>query len=669
MDNPMAGVDDMGVRRRVWLRAGRERRRGWLGWSALVAVAALGVASAALSVVNASDRIENIGLAIGHFALATVGVFILARRAAPLVGWLLVTIGVAGSFSLTAWQVAHLAAVRGDDLSTGRTAVAIADASFASVLTAAMLLGLTLPTGRLLSPRWRIIAGGVVAFGIAGIVVSLASPPHVDEIAQHMTAGEFPGRGSAKQALEVAFVVLLALSAVALLLRLRRAQGEERQQMRWVVFTGVIVMLHFPVSGSIESEVVSQLLPGLVTVLLAAGLTVALLRYRLWDIDVVLRRSVVYGVLWGSITLAYLAMASGFGLTAGSRLPVGLAIVSTAVAAMVFQPARRALERAADTWVFGERSPAHEAMGQLGARLQHADRVDDIATHLAHAATAALGLGRIEVAIAGRITAREGRANGEPFTVVPLARGEERIGELRCQARPGGSLTEDDEALLAALAGQAALAISHARLASRVVHAQAAEHRRIERDIHDGVQQELVALIAQLGLAGATSNGEGAVFGRLRADAQRILANLRDVAQGIHPSVLADGGLFEAVNDAAARLPLTVAIEVPTELRGNRFSDDVELAAYFFVAEALTNVVKHAGTANARVRFAGRDGTLHVEVSDTGRGFDPNVTPRRGLAGLADRIQAMGGRLVLESEPGTGTRVTATLPLTVGAHT
>ena len=211
-----------------------------------------------------------------------------------------------------------------------------------------------------------------------------------------------------------------------------------------------------------------------------------------------------------------------------------------------------------------------------------------------------------------------------------------------------------------------ALAVRNARLAGRVVNAAESERRRIERNIHDGAQQELVALVANLGMArSAAVDGElrPDVIDDLRLEAQQILSELRELAQGIHPSVLSDGGIVEAVEDRCARLPLEITIKASEGLRKRRFGDNIEGAAYFFVTESLANVLKHAGASRATISLTYGDGRLQLRVADDGRGFDPHAASVGGLAGLRDRIRALGGTVTIASRPGTGTCITASLPV------
>jgi signal transduction histidine kinase len=232
-----------------------------------------------------------------------------------------------------------------------------------------------------------------------------------------------------------------------------------------------------------------------------------------------------------------------------------------------------------------------------------------------------------------------------------------------------GGIGDRELELINALGGQAALLVVNMRLAGRIVGAQEAERRRLERNIHDGAQQELVALVAKLGLARARSkHGEvdDEMLLELQRDAQTILRDLRDLAQGIHPSVLTDGGLVEAVEDRCSRLPIDVEVESSPELRHQRFDDDVEGAAYFFVTEGLANILKHASASAARVNIHRHDGELELTVGDNGVGFDPAAIRQNGLAGLSDRFTALAGSVALDTRPGGGTVLTARLPVEAG---
>ena len=650
-------------------------------WGLTALAAALLAAAVATGVVAAILQLwVLVPLAASATATAGLGALVVTRRPQTRSGWLLIGLGLSMAITLSTRQFAFFTGVYHDgDLAITQALIAVSDATFSPVVLFLALLFLTFPDGSLPSPRWRPLVGLLVGLVSVAVTVDLLTARYVVDPAAYLADISTLGAEGAEigrlvfgvyYVVGALVLIVFLLSAASLVLRLRRAQGEERQQIKWVVYTGVASLLLFPVDA-VQSPSplvwnIQLLLGGLSFLPVVAGFGLALFKHRLWDIDLVVRRSLVYGVLWLVIAGVYVALAAGLGLAAGRRFPVELAIGLTVLATLAFQPARRSLERLADRWVFGRRESPLEAMHEFGELLGSAERPGDIASQLAATAAAAVGLAWVQVELEGSAPAWVGAPNREPRTVFAITRRDEQLGELVCRPRAGQRLSGDDRALLAALASHAGLAASHARLASRIVQAQESERRRIERNMHDGAQQELVALVAQLSLARTRANGDGssgAVLTRVQDEVRQILANLRELAQGIHPSVLSDGGLVAAVEDRCSRLPVAVSLDVAPALRSRRLSDDVESAAYFFVAEALTNVLKHSRSTSVFVRLTLGRSDLTVEVVDTGVGFEPRAARGSGLSGLADRIHALGGEISIESRPGAGAKLSATLPV------
>jgi signal transduction histidine kinase len=267
----------------------------------------------------------------------------------------------------------------------------------------------------------------------------------------------------------------------------------------------------------------------------------------------------------------------------------------------------------------------------------------------------------------------------EAVLVVPLPG-----GRIECGPRRDGELVDEDRRLLQQLAGQAAPAVRNLQLTTelrrqatelaesraRVAEAQDAERRRIQRDLHDGVQQDVVVLTAKLAMARERlrrGDDAGRPLAELQADLGRLLGQVREFAHTIHPPVLADQGLLEAVEAQAARLPLAVVIEADSALRGARYPQHVEAATWYVLSEALTNVVKHAGARQVCVTLRQPGGRLVVEIRDDGCGFDPEVPRGLGLTGLADRVAIARGTLRLVSRPGVGTTLCAEIPVSADA--
>jgi signal transduction histidine kinase len=276
------------------------------------------------------------------------------------------------------------------------------------------------------------------------------------------------------------------------------------------------------------------------------------------------------------------------------------------------------------------------------------------------------------VGVAGEVTE-------EKPTGVDLVHVAELVGRIDLGPKPGGYAAADLE-LLATVSTQATTAVANVRLATqlkegleelstsrvRLIAAQDAERRRIERDLHDGIQQEVVALIAGLRLARNRLSRDQLTaeeLTELQDQAREMLRDLRELAHGIHPPVLTDNGLVAALESRVSRFPLTVEIVADDGLRDERFTEDVEGTAYFVACESLTNVAKHADTESARIRLSRFYNLLCLAVDDSGRGFQPNGARSGGLANIRDRVEALHGRLTIESQVGAGTSIRAELPL------
>ena len=267
-------------------------------------------------------------------------------------------------------------------------------------------------------------------------------------------------------------------------------------------------------------------------------------------------------------------------------------------------------------------------------------------------------------------------------TAFEVSHGGERLGALTLAKRPGEALTPVEARLAAQLAAQAGLVLHNAGLTEqlkermaelrasrkRIVEAADSERRRLERNIHDGAQQQLVALSVMARLAETSVDGdkEGAraLVVQAQVDATNALANLQDLARGIYPPLLADQGLAAALEAQARRSPVPVTVEADGL---GRYPQEAEAAIYFCVLEALQNIAKYAVASRAAVRLAGQVGpgsVLEFSVADDGAGFDlGSAGYGTGLQGMADRMAALGGDLQVRSQPGHGTTVTGRLPV------
>jgi len=473
-------------------------------------------------------------------------------------------------------------------------------------------------------------------------------------------------------------VYALFLWAVGLqVMRYRHATLRERKQIRWVLFGGVtalvigvipelmqtIGLIDPIVHGSFASLIVVP-----VFVIFMGSVVIAVVEPPWVDVDIVIRKSFVYGALSFVILLIYIGVAAAFGVVAaGAQLSIEIALILTVIVAMLFQPARRRLQLVADRWVFGARPTRFEAVAEFGGTIEQSVDPAELLPRLVETIRKAIRLEWASATLDDGTQAVSGEPNGKVRLEVPIGVGSENVGRIECGPKLGGSIDDDERHLVQTLAAQVGLAVMNARLAGRILNAAEAERRRIERNIHDGAQQELVALVARLGMAktkAASGELSPEAIAELQNEAQHILSDLRDLAQGIHPTVLSDGGILEAVEDRCAHLPLDVSLQASERLRTMRFDDDVEGAAYFFVSEALANILKHSAASRVEVTLDAPGDRIELGVSDDGCGFNPNTDRGNGLTGLGDRIRALGGTLTISSKSEHGTSIQASIPTT-----
>lgn len=537
-----------------------------------------------------------------------------------------------------------------------------------------------------LQPAWVFAWGAEDGGSPTGGFPEIASPIHVRSLS-------FLG-APLRAYLDAALALAPPVGAVVVGLRYRRLRAQRRLQIRWPMY-GVLAVSLAPLAAVLRqagalSAPVSDLIVIAALCALPASAVIGLVRPDLFDVDRAMRRPLVYMPLWIAIAGAYVGVAAALGLAA-SAAGLQLAIVVTIVATVLFEPARRYLAVRAGRWAYGDSLSGEELVRRLGATLEHTLDLEQLTAEIAAIAREGLGVRWAQIRVDGAVAVPDGdppQAGEIPALSAALVHAGEHLGQIECGPRVRGRTQASDRELFGTLARQAALAIHNARLAgelgrsleeikaqagelaasrSRIVAAQESARRQIERDIHDGSQQELVALIARIGLAqnqfGRDPGRLGETLGDLQSEARQALENLRQFAAGIHPAVLSDHGIVKAIESRAARFPLGVTIECDPQMRAARFDESVEGAAYFFVSEGFANALKHAAAERVRVRIDRSERQLEVQVSDDGVGFNVGCIERSGLAGLADRIEALGGSFDLDSSPGKGTTLTARLPI------
>ena len=639
------------------------------------------------SYANALSIIANI---IG----ISIGTVVAAKRPDNRIGWFFmaagITLGISGLGN--AYAIHALLADPGS-WPGGHFAAWLAAWTGFIPLFMLTFLFLLFPTGEVRSPRWRpvwwlLIVSTIVATS-AGLYYSTTT--WSDPFPQ---SGSVAGTGSVLFFLVLFLVPLVAsliASLAAVIVRAIYSTGDERLQIKWFATGAAFVVLSFLINftqGQVTPVWIS-VFQSVAFIFLFSTIAIAVLKYRLYEIDVVINRAVVYGTLAVFITLIYAAIVVGVGTLVGGQSNKFLSAVAAAVIAIAFQPVRERSRRFANRLVYGKRATPYEVLSDFAERVAGTYAVDDVLPRTAHILAEGMGATRADVwvrvgselrtagswpsAAVSHVPIADDLAVPGASATVPVRYQGELLGALSVTKAPGEVLTSADTKLLADVASQAGLVLRNVGLIEelrasrqRLVAAQDEERRKIERNLHDGVQQQLVALNVQAGLLARASGGDASKLAglaeQLQTRASEALDDLRDLARGIYPPLLADKGLGAALEAQARKAALPVSIE--TDGVG-RYEQPVEAAVYFCTLEALNNVAKYAAASNATVALEQRNGHLWFTVIDDGAGFDTNATSYgTGLQGMADRLDAIGGTLQVTSTPGAGTSVSGSVPVT-----
>jgi signal transduction histidine kinase len=629
-----------------------------------------------------------------------VGAFVAARASSNAVGWLMMTFGLSFLLGALSDEWANYSLDHGG-APLDQVAFWLTSWIYIVGLVALPLMLLLLPDGQVLTRRWRwVVRLGIVA-GCLSALLSMVAPGPIE-----LDVPSPPNNPLGIEALEpitsgpIGFISFLAIFLVALLavvslvLRYRRSDGADRQRLR--LFTSVVLLATLLVVASVAtssnegSDALNDILFisffATVGIGIPAAMGVAILRFRMYDVELVIRKTVrfaVVTVLLAAAMGAILFLLSGpvVGYLAGDaenlEVPFYLSGIATGLLVL---PLWRVSRRIADRVVFGGRSTPYEVMTAFSRRLGDPYETDDILPRMAAVLGNAVGAERADIWLGG--PSERSHAAGWPDRSAPLDPGDDAVpvryqgdelGALSVSMPPTDPMDASKRQLIADLAAQAGPVLRNVRLVEdlresrrRIVTAQDERARKLERDIHDGAQQQLVALAVKLRLADQLVERDPTkaheAIRSLQDDATQVLDDLRDLARGIYPPLLADQGLVAAV-EAQARRAVT-----PTEIRADdigRLGRDVEVSVYFCVLEALNNVAKYAGAEHVTITLARADGRATFSITDDGGGFDvTRAGTGTGVQGMRDRLDAVGGELLVESEPGRGTVIRGTVPVT-----
>jgi two-component system NarL family sensor kinase len=499
--------------------------------------------------------------------------------------------------------------------------------------------------------------------------------------------------GSIESVLPAVYLVLTIVIAIWGYRTLRSTA--DRQKIRWLMFASLVCggstfFLWYLPTFILGQPLLNSDGLGLLVLPYPLALAIAILRYRLFDIDILINRTLVYGILTASVVGVYILVVSTLGTllhTSGSPFN---SLLATGLIAVLFQPLRAQLQRLINRLMYGERDEPYAVLSRLGSRLEATLAPEAVLPTIVETVAQALKLPYAAIALkqddAFSITTSYGLSQGKPL-ILPLVYHTETIGQLLLAERaPGDAFTAADQRLLEDIAHQAGVAVHAVRLTAdlqhsreRLVTTREEERRRLRRDLHDGLGSTLAALHLQAGAIRAMVRHDPAAaeeeLADLQAEIRSAVGDIRRLVYALRPPTLDELGLVAAIQQYAAQCSISgsgkeqamqtdanlhIVVEAPEQLPA--LPAAVEVAAYRVTQEALNNVTRHAQACSCVVRLALLDG-LQLEITDDGVGLPIEPHAGVGLLSMRERAAEVGGSCMIETAPGQGTRVLVKLPL------
>jgi signal transduction histidine kinase len=645
-----------------------------IAWAAVGLSTAMGIGAPLLNKFAGLGTGSLMGwlVIVWTLTFSLIGALIVSRQPRNMFGWVLTLVTVLVTIDLAAATYGMLAISNQHGAWPAGVAVAWLGGGWIWIPISALLvifIPLLYPTGHLLSPRWRFAIWCAFAFILlAGIGNALFPGPLFSNSRLRNPLG-LEGSANLLDGLRSASLIPGAVGVIgalaSLIVRFRRARGQERQQLKWFLLGCVLFTIPFSLHGPVPNEI-QQLATVLLWPALPVSIAIAMLKYRLYDIDLVINKSLVFATLAVFITAVYVGIVVGIGTLAGSadEPNLTLSIIATAIVAVAFQPARERIQRFANRLVYGKRATPYEVMADFSERMAGALSADEVLPRMAEAAAGGVGAkaSRIRLDLPNgspRVVSWPAGREADHFDrVLPVAYQGDPIGEIAVAKAAGEPITPAEGKLLSDLAAQAGLVMHNVRLAlelqsrlaeissqaaqlrtsrQRIVAAQDEERRRLEESIRSGSEQQLIRIRKALASAelGLTSDPAAAIvtLEELTAQATAVLEELRELARGIYPPVLESEGLAAALQAHVGRTSPAVAIDSNAI---DRYPSEIEAAIYFCCVEALQGV-----TGPAAVRLGEHDAGVDFSVSGCG--------PLDGrLQRMEDRVEALGGSLQFE---------------------
>ncbi len=561
------------------------------------------------------------------------------------------------------------------------------------------------PTGTVYRPHWSALIKGAAIVKFLGVAAEIvASPRQVGFFALPVNPFFVPLLASYQPFIAVTIGVrgillpLMTLAGlVSLGLRYRGAALRERQQIKWIIWAPAVMLLGGLVTLLLLVSRVQWAWPYGALVffttaqfILLASLTIAILRYHLFDIDRLINRTLVYVALSVIVIAVYGLLVSAFSLLFQTSGNYWVSLVATALIAIWFQHARNHVQAGVNRLLYGERDAPYAALSRLGQRLETTLAPDAVLPAIVETVAQSLQLPYVAIELTTGDSERKNRVAFPAWSVLtppelvrlPLTYQNETVGQLVLAPRsPGESLTSADQRLLADFARQAGIA-AHAvqltkdlqRSRERLVTAREEERRRIRRDLHDGLGPALAAQVLKIGAArermGHDPAGADRLLAELERDIEAALADIRRLVYDLRPPALDQLGLLMAIRQTAAEYSAPSLVEQKLSICVDAVEPRpplpaaIEVAAFRIAQEALTNVVHHAHARKCRVqiRMSSRNEFV-MEITDDGRGLPEGYRAGVGLTSMRERASELGGTCLVERQESGGTRVRIELPL------
>jgi signal transduction histidine kinase len=669
------------------------RTAAWLAWSMCVLSLALTALSLLLLILNLSHPgvpifdywLENTVVAAGF---STVGAVVISRHPNHVIGWLLCTAGLAVGLNHFSTEYAIYSLIAQPGSLPGAAVFAwFAYWTWVPALGLGIFLFLLFPTGRLPSSRWRWFAG---FSGIATLIGTISASLSSRQFSLGLLPNPFgfESVGDASRIVQPTLYVLALLAVISMLGRLRRGTEIERQQTKWFAYAAAVTFIGGLVQHSLfpVTDVWWVWWVGFVVVAIGllgqpVAMGIAILRYRLYDIDVVINRTLVYGTLTASVVGIYVLVVGYLGALFRTEDDLFVSLLVTGLVAVLFAPLRDRLQHAVNRLMYGERDDPYGVVSRLGERLEATLTPDAVLPTITETVREALKLPYaaitlIENGAAPSVAASTGKPVAKPMRL-PLTYQSEPVGEMLLGTRgPSETFSAADRRLLEGLARQAGVAAYAVRLTTdlqrsrqRLVATREEERRRLRRNLHDGLGAQLAALNVQAGILRHLIPRDPAAADELvvelREELRAAIADIRRLVYDLRPPALDDLGLVAALHQLADRYgaegeQLRVSVKLPEGLP--HLPAAVEVAVYRIAQEALTNVVRHARAKSCLVRLA-VDKDVTMEILDDGAGIPDERISGVGLSSMRERAAELGGSCVVENIPKGGTQVLVRLPL------